>query len=869
MRHYPCSVVPFFLAFCALVGVEAKPFDYHSVRGRQDVFSARGVYEGEALVMRGTSRVQGMMGYGSQWSGDAHLLWLGEMGDVMETAFRIPAKGDYQLSMQMTTAPDYGLFSVSLNNVLIRDSVDLYSAKVELSESVNLGRVHLEEGLQKLSFTLKGANGKARAKGEKQYLLGLDFVRAFPLDPVEKPEVAVIPELVARLQPRRVAFDQVKPVLEENCYGCHGEGGKAKGEVDLVPLSSLQAYAENPQLLKKLLNVLEMREMPPDDEPSPDDADYRLLLDFTGGAIRNHLGKDKSLSQVALRRMNRYEYNNAVRDLLRLKGDIYPLPEKVIRAFRKYYDPASGKLPDSVHVGNRALGKNQIEQHLLTGVTPFAIDLQSEHGFNNRGEELGFSPIMMESFLGIARSLLRSPEFDGYTALDSVFFTEPKDLPREQWDEAAAERLPGFLEKAFRARPDKVTLRRYLELFRRMVNSGEGFKVAMKEVVCAVLASPRFLYLTERKKSEDAPLNAYERATRLSFFMWSSIPDDELLALARSGRLTDPEVYGQQVERLLLDPRSKALSENFARQWLRLDRLIAAVPDFERFEMYYSRIGCEQWKLGLQTMIEPLLLFESIVVEDRSVMLLVDSNYSYRTGDLASWYKPGVPFKGKANRSRFGTNSLVYTRQTVNSRREGGVITSAATLAMNASPLRTSPITRGAWVADVIFNRPPEPPPDVVPEIEADDAKIEADGKTLRQRLVEHQVNKSCVSCHKRIDPLGFALENYDAVGRWRDQYRSGLSIDATGKLFGKAPFDDVVGLKDAIINNPEWFFRGFCEHMLSYALGRRLELSDKPAVDMILSDAMATHGRFSAIIKAVASSYPFLHKARALESRK
>ncbi len=852
------------MVLMAVAWSEAKSFDYHSVRGRQASVTLNGVYEGESLELKGSSRVQGMKGFGPNWSGDAHLLWLGESGQKMETGFRVPGTGRYMVSLQMTRAPDYGIFSVAINGKAVRDGVDLFSEKVELSEPVDLGEMYLEEGLQKLTCTLTGANGKARAKGGRQFLLGLDFVRAVSLERKKADKVDALPVHVPKSPRRQVSFERIQPVFAKYCHRCHGQKGKVKGEVDLVRLSSAQAYASDPVIAKKLLAVLEMREMPPDDELSPKEADYQALRDFVEGAISDHLRKENTLPPVTLRRMNRYEYNNSVRDLLQLEGDVYPLPEKVIRSFRKYYDPASGKFPDSVHVGNRALGKNQIEQHLLTGVTPFAIDLQAEHGFNNRGDQLGFSPILMESFLGIARALLGSPEFDGYSALTAGFFSEPRGLPRNEWSKLAEERISVFLEKAFRSPLEKSTLGRYLGLFTRAVGAGGGFEPAMKEVASAALASPRFLYLLERKQGDDDPLNTYELATRLSFFLWSSIPDSELLALAGTGRLSDPHVYRDQVKRMLLDYRSKALSENFARQWLRLDRLITAVPDFERFELYYSRIGCEQWKLGLQTMAEPLLLFESIMVEDRSVMLLVDSNYSYRTTDMASWYRPGVPFKGKGNRGRFGTNSLVYTRQAVNSRREGGVITCAATLAMNASPLRTSPITRGAWVADVIFNRPPPPPPDTIPEIEADDAKIEASGQTLRQRLVEHQVNPSCVSCHKRIDPLGFALENYDAVGRWRDSYRSGLPIDAGGTLFGKSRFEDAVGLKDAIIENPEWFLRGFSEHLLAYALGRKLELADKPAVDAILSDAMATRGQFSVIVQSVASSYPFLHKAMA-----
>ena len=428
-------------------------------------------------------------------------------------------------------------------------------------------------------------------------------------------------------------------------------------------------------------------------------------------------------------------------------------------------------------------------------------------------------------------------------------------------------RLRPFLERAFRSRIEETTLSRYVNFVMREVERHGSYPEAMKSVTAAVLASPRFLYLTERKRDAAAeePLSPYELATRLSFFLWSTLPDEELLASARNGELIQPEVYAAQVARMLESPKSKALAENFARQWLRLDQLITAVPDFERFQIYYSRIGCEQWKFGLQTMAEPLLLFESIMVEDRSIMLLVDSNYSYRSDEMVSWYKDTIPFRNRGNRNRFNTGSQRFTRRSLESRREGGVITSAAALTMTSEPLRTSPIRRGAWVATVILNKPPPPPPDVIPEIEQDDAVIEAKGLTLRQRLVAHQENESCVSCHQKIDPLGFALENYDAIGRWRDSYRSGLPIDASGTLFGKARFQDVIGLKNALLANPEWFIRAFSEHLLAYALGRELDITDKPALDKVVRQALAKKGQFSTVVSEITTSYPFMNKTNQL----
>ena len=856
--------VKLWILLCMIAMAFPAGADYHSVRGRLPAVVSDGIIEGEWLPFGKDARSQDMKVFGGGWSGDAHLLWHGEPGHAMETQFSVKRGGRYSLSLKMTKAVDYGVFTIRVNGKELRKGVDLFGHKVEPTELIKLGEMELAAGEQKLRCELTGKNPRAKAFQHNRYLLGIDYLKVMELDPPPEPEKVLPPAVDTPAALHTATFEFLQPLLAEHCYRCHGEKGKIKGKVDLLRLKSKDDFLAQPELLRQLNDVLEFREMPPEDETQPDEKEYSKLVSLFSGYLGEHLQKEQSLPPIVMRRMNRYEYNNAVRDLLQLKGDIYPLPEKTIRAYRAYYDPASGSLPDSIHLGNRALGKNQIEQPLLTGVVPFAIDLQSEHGFNNRGDELGFSPILMESFLNLSRSVVESPEFDRYSARTGTLFRAGSDLAK--WSATARERLAPFLERAFRKPIESETLERYARLFDREAERGD-FSAAMKTTVAAILASPRFLYLLERKQDEAKPLAPYELAGRLSFFLWSSIPDEQLLAAARDGTLADQEIYSMQVARMLLDRRSKSLSENFARQWLRLDRLITAVPDFERFEPYYARIGCEQWKLGLQTMVEPLLLFESIMVEDRSIMLLVDSNYSYRTGDMSSWYAPGVPFRGKANPNRFSTMGVVYQRVPVNNRREGGVITCAATLTMNSSPLRTTPITRGAWVAGVIFNKPPPPPPDNIPEIESDDAKIEASGQTLRQRLIAHQVNQSCVACHQKIDPLGFALENFDAVGRWRDKYPSGLPIDSSGQLFGREKFDDAVGLKDAILANPKWFMRAFSEHLLSYALGRELELADKPAVDDILREVLDARGQFSVVVGAIAKSYPFLHRSNALES--
>lgn len=875
-----CMNVRCCLLLCPLLLPAAVPpdesFDYHSVRGRVAQPGSSGRFEGEHLEMKGSSRVQGMEHYGPHWSGDAHLLWDGAIGDVMESSVEIPAAGTYDIELQMTAAPDYGLFEFLIGDQLLDDSIDLYNSRVVLAKRRSYSEVKLKQGQLSLRFRLRSSNSRAHKFRDRGYLLGLDYIRFIRTDKPPHPkadnEAGSDAKATSTVAAKPVSDAQLAKAFQVNCLSCH-DGNDAESDIDLSLLNSHTALLNAISTTRRIRNVVARHQMPPPDEHQPSDELRQQLIACLDAVISEYLSTHPPDTPVVLRRMNRYEYNNAVRDLLQLEGDIYPLPEKTIRARQPYFQPATGHFPNVIVVGNRTLGKNQVERQILTGVSPFSIDLQAEGGFNNRGRELSVSPLLLESFLKLGQAVVHSPEFDAYCRMTSDFFRAPPGLNKDEYAQLAEERLRPFLQRAFRQRPDAVLLRRYSSFFRRQLSESGSFSHSMKNVVAAVLASPRFIYLTETNeggadKRDDASgraigrtLKLTELATRLSFFLWSSIPDEQLLAAALDRSLADPQTLDAQVTRMLQDPRSQALSHNFARQWMRLDQLITAVPDFDRYQPYYSRIGCEQWKFGLQTMIEPLLLFESIMVEDRSIMLLVDSNYSYRSDELQSWYRDDIPFGGRENRNRFNTGQQAFRRRSLNSRREGGIITTAATLTMTSAPLRTSPIVRGAWVATVVFNQPPPPPPDDVPPIEADEREIEARGLTLRQRLVQHQEKRTCAACHSKIDPLGFALENFDAVGRWRESYNSGLKIDSSGKLFGQAEFNGVTGLKDAMLRNPHWFMRAFCEHLLSYALGRELEISDQPTVDQIVSRVAVDHGQFTTVIRQIVHSYPFRHR--------
>ncbi len=835
--------------------------DYHSVRREGVVASPDGILEGERhLTYHKNARPQPMKQFGPHWSGNQHLLWDGPIGSSMQVEFHVPKTDKYKVELQLTKAPDYGQFDITLDGKPIGSTIDLYARGVILAPRERLGELQLSKGEHRLTFKLIGGNPAARKFRGKGYLLGIDYLKLTSATPKPlltqpiKSEPKKLPTLAA-----------MKPMLEKYCFECHGNT-KPEGEINLERLSTPQHFLANIELTRKIAKAVESGEMPPDDELQPPATFRRQLVSLMDAITDDYLKTSSHLEPVVMRRLNRYEYNNAVRDLLNLKGDIYPLPEKSIRAGRTYFDPASGRFPTSIQVGNRPLGKFQVERQILKGVVPFAIDLAAEHGFNNRGTELSLSPILLESVLKLSQSIVNSPQFDSYCSDYNTLFAAPQDKQREAQLKIANGRIEAFLTRAYRGPIDAKTLHRFTQFFASDLKRSDSFPGSMKKVVSAVLASPKFLYLVEHKSAalKNQPLTDYELATRLSFFLWSSIPDDTLHQLAREGKLSDPQVFQEQVERMLLDRRCQALSENFARQWLRMDQLIAAVPDPDRFGIYYSRIGCEQWKFGLQTMVEPLLLFESIIVEDRSIMLLVDSNYSYRSDELQSWYQDEKPFGDRGNVNRFNTNQQTFKRRKLASRREGGVVTTSGVMTMTSSPLRTNPITRGAWVASVIFNTPPPPPPDQVPEIEADDAAFEAKGLTLRQRLTQHRENATCKACHAKIDPLGFALENYDAVGRWRDQYRSGLKIDTSGKLFGDVEFTNVESFKDAIVSRPDVFMRAFSEHMLSYALGRELNVTDRPAVDRIMRRVKADKGRFSTVVLEVAKSYPFLHKTSA-----
>ena len=326
-----------------------------------------------------------------------------------------------------------------------------------------------------------------------------------------------------------------------------------------------------------------------------------------------------------------------------------------------------------------------------------------------------------------------------------------------------------------------------------------------------------------------------------------------MLQLAGNGELVKPEVRAAQVNRMLSSPKLKRFCDSFPSQWLQLDRIVSAVPDENKFKDFFY--AAPNYRTTMDMMMEPLLLFETVLIENRSILEFINSGYAYRSGRLRKWY--GDKPAGKIG----GPVTMQFTRQPVTDRRQGGVITTAAVMTMTSGPDETKPITRGAWIAGVIFNAPPDPPPADVPPLE----KLkEADKKlTVRERFAVHRERADCAGCHSKLDPLGFALENFDPVGRWRNHYENGRSVDASGVLFRKHSFNNVVEFKDAILSEKDRFTRAFAGHMLSYALGRGLTPIDAYALDRITAKTIADGFRLQTLLHEVVQSAPFINKPR------
>ena len=649
---------------------------------------------------------------------------------------------------------------------------------------------------------------------------------------------------------RADSFSEViGPVVSARCVKCHGAAAEIAGDVNLRKVASLSDLMNDPDLIRTLLEVLDEGSMPPEDEPPLPAPRRQELVGHLRRLLHAALAEDRRFPRTPMRRLNRFQYSNAVRDLFQLNVEVFSLPEQMLREYGDYFQPASGRMPDDLRAGSRPLGKSQLISKRLEGVAPFPQDLRAENGFDNRGDHLSLSPLLMESFLKLSRSIVDSKDFHEQTCgIWDEFFAEPTEGPLET---AVRTRLQRFLSRAFRRPVDEQTLTRYTLRTVDRISSGESFVDGMKGAAAAAIASPRFLYLFEHASRGDKPepVDDFELASRLSFFLWSSLPDEALLAAAAQGTLREPDRLAAEADRMLNDRKTKRFCDSFPSQWLQLERIVSSVPDPQLFpEFYFAK-----YRVSMHMMLEPLLLCETVLVENRSILDLIDSDFSYRSDLLESWYESGK------QSTKVPPTAVPFRRVSLPDRRQGGVITNAAVMTMTSGPTRTKPITRGAWLATVIFNDAPDPPPADVPPLSEDGD--DAANLTLRQRFEAHRRQAACAGCHEQIDPLGFALENYGPTGVWRDEYENGTNVDAGGTLFQRHQFSNVVEFKDAILTEKERFARAFAAHLMAYALGREVETADWPALEQIVERTAADEYRFREMMKQVILSEPFLLK--------
>lgn len=591
--------------------------------------------------------------------------------------------------------------------------------------------------------------------------------------------------------------EEIRPLLDKYCYGCH-DADTAKGGVDLARYDTERSIHLDPRRWESVTRLVRDREMPPPKKPQPTPEEREKLADWLTASLRD---MDYSLiprdpGPKLIHRLGRLEYNRTVQDLFGI--DLRPADK-------------------------------------------FPVDGSGGGGFDNNAGALFLPPILMEKYLSAAAEVLSAaPE-------PRLFPVRPGYLLGER---AAAHRvLHHHASRAFRGPVTADELDRWLGLYDAARQGGLAWPDAVRTALKAVLVSPRFLYRIEADPPgpEPARVSDHELAVRLSYFLWSSTPDDRLLRLASEGRLREPETLRRETRRLLADPRARVFAESFVSQWLGVRRLeTGTAPDPRRFPEFTPAVRDAMRE-------EPVRFFAGILEGDRDLLELIDADYTYANADLARVYGLPAPPPAGEPASDSGWHKVQFADRT-----RGGVVTMPAVLTLTSYPQRTSPVLRGRWILEEILGAPPPPPPPNVGGLPPDDQPRE--GLTFRQRLEKHRTKAECAACHARMDPLGFGLENFDPMGRWRDKLGE-VAIDATGEFNTGERFDGPAELKRLLVQRQDEFLRNLTEKMLSYALGRGLEYYDVPTVKAA-TDALRANGRRSSVlIEFIVFSFPFQHR--------
>lgn len=742
--------------------------------------------------------------------------------------------------------------------------------------------------------------------------------------------VAALQEVAAAAEPQPDIFhEKLQPFVTQYCADCHSSDDPQAG-IDITK------YKHEDELIKgkprehweKILAMLETGAMPPPDmEQPPEDVRLELVAWLEDKLFNLDCEMIDDPGRVTVRRLNRAEYNNTIRDLLGVDfkpaddfpsddvgygfdniGDVLSLSPLLME---KYLDAAEQITAKAIPIvdprdGQYRFGIDRLRAQRNSGRSGgfFAcsssdtiyldynapVDGEYLMTFRAKAQQHGSEPARMR--IDIDGKAVRTFDVKGQMReddyvhnftmkagkhriaasfindfyqpnrgdrnlyigpfhvqppvsrkqLDRVIIASPGDGLSE--DEAIARVMRAFINKAFRRPATDDEVQTYAGVARMALDEGESYEQSIQYAVQAVLISPSFLFRIETDQQPDDPMSErqvtdYELASRLSYFLWSTMPDEKLFDLAAKGTLRQPDVLKQQVQRMLDDPKSQTIVDHFAAQWLNLGMLDEMVMDPTVFPSFDPALRGDMKR-------ETLLLFETVMRENRSLLDFLDADFTFVNERLAKHY--GM------NNIRGGD----FQKVSLNPQQRAGVLTHASILTLTSNPERTSPVKRGKWILENILGKQPPPPPPGVPELE--ETQKSSPDASLREQLEKHRADPGCNSCHKTMDTIGFGFENFDATGRWRD--RDGdFEIDSSGELPSGEQFSGPVELVSILKGRSREFSRSFAEKMLTYALGRGLHYYDRCAVDEILTRLEANDYRFQELVLGITQSKPFLQR--------
>jgi hypothetical protein len=717
------------------------------------------------------------------------------------------------------------------------------------------------------------------------------------------------------------AFEQaVRPFVAQNCLLCHNEKTHT-ADLNLAAFETQADVDAKRELWERVLNRVEKGEMPPKGMPRPAQDQVELFTAWLQGEfLRLDANQKPDPGRVTARRLNKFEYNNTVRDLLAVKfkpatdfpaddsgygfdnnGDVLSLSPVLMEK----YLAAAEKIAKSV-IPSDALPKATMERHKRgPNRHPLPDQFAVKHSFPAEGDysirinvsgrhdpmnlvfeldgapagayvvdtdrdkprvaefkthitygEHSLSAALTYDPSRVAPAPTKAPKPDPDPALNYIEVLGPYHplppppsesyqrlficghAPGRHTPECARLDLANLAKRAYRRPATRQEVDALVHFVDMAQQQGDTFEQGMGVALEAVLVSPHFLFRMERDPDPKTAhhLTDFELASRLSYFLWSSMPDAELLRLAGQNQLSQPAILTAQVKRMLADPKSSALVENFAGQWLELRNLNSVKPDPDKFPEFTPALRADMRK-------ETELFFDSILHENGNILDFIDGQYSFLNDRLAKFY--GIP----------GVEGEQFRRVDLAAFPErSGILTQASVLTVSSYPNRTSPVVRGKYVLENVLNDPPPPPPPNVPSL--DDSTVGM-VRSMRAQLEAHRANPVCASCHTRMDPLGFGLENYDAIGRYRTMDGK-FPIDSTGTLPSGKSFTNAVEMKQILKTNALAFTQCLTEKLLTYGLGRGMERFDKPAIQAISQRTDADGYQFDTLILEIARSMPF-----------